>query len=291
MSCNVLKAALLAISLLPASMLLSEELQTHSSVTILPENRLFKRLLADPKETQLSVRLLLKRDTFGGSIGHSVGLFEYRIARLAVQMRIEGNALLLSRIQSPDFPVQSTDYTVTIPVDMAYGNLSARVRIGHISSHLGDNFNRIEDVEDALLFGPDSGRRFADPEKFSREFLSFLLSVQNRNWRYYAGTHWDFHIVENYTTSSSKRLAFQVGTEWQGRRNGQLIYPYAAVDVKCQQQFRWDPDYNIQVGWAIENGSGKRARLAFEVFRGYSYQGQFFQRFQKDANIILAFDF
>jgi hypothetical protein len=290
MSWKVLKIAMLTVTLLHSGTLMSEE-KSRTSITILPEHRLFKRFLADPKETQLSVRLLLKRDTFGGSIGHSVGLFEYRTATLALQMRIEGNALLLSRLQSPDFPVQSTDYSVTVPVDIRCGGFSARIRIGHISSHLGDNFNRIEDVDEAILIGADPTRRFADPEKFSREFLSLLFSIEQMRFRYYLGAHWDFHVVENYFSNRPKRYALQAGTEWHGRRSGSPLYPYVAIDVKCQQQFNWDPDYNIQIGWALQNGLGKRARLALEIFHGYSYQGQFFQRLENDANIILAFDF
>lgn len=266
--------------------------QKSASVELFPRRQLFRRLLADPQEVHLGARLLLQRNEFGGSIGYSVGLVQLLVAGMPLQVRLEGSAFLVSKVRTPDFPVQSTDYTAGLPVQIKINALIVKAKIAHISSHLGDNFNGIDDVETAIdAFGNEEGL-FSVPKKFSKEFLELLASTESRGLRFYGGFIWDFHRVNNVSdVDKPAPLTAHYGAEkWFGRKNNWLE-PYLAIDVKQKQEFGWHVDWNLQMGFAVQNHHFQRMRTGFEIYRGFSNQGQFFRRKESDLNLFVMFDF
>jgi hypothetical protein len=255
---------------------------------LFPQDRLFERRLADPTEVQLSAGVLTRRDEFAGNIGYSLGLVQFNWPKLAAQFRIAADVLLVSKISAPDFPVQSTDYSITLPFDIRRAPFSWRIEIGHLSSHLGDNFNRINDIQDRL----EAGQTYWRAKKYSKEFLRLFGSRALADLRAYGGCIWDFHIASNVSEiDKPDRLAIQYGVEWLAPHEGRTVYPYAGIDIKQKQEFSWHLDSNIQVGGVLQNGDGRRVRLAVEFYRGYSSQGQFFRRLEHDINLVMIFDF
>lgn len=269
-----------------------EESSNNHKFTLFPRERSFHRKLADPREVQLSARFLFERDEFAGNIGYSVGFFEFYLKNTQIQFRVEGNTFLVSKVQTPDFPVQSTDYTIAFPLDLRTYHFSARFRWTHISSHLGDDFNKIDNISDSIEVFGDEPFFFSLPKKFSREFLELFGSYDFYQIRFYGGAIWAYHITPNPSDRlDSKPWTLQFGLEWQSNAQNKLVHPFAAVDLRSQQEFDWRTDYNIQLGLIIGNQKSQRMRLALEFFNGRSNQGQFFQRQQNDINVLLAFDF
>ena len=50
--------------------------ERDTSILLFPFERLFSVRLADPREVQLSARILTSRNQFGGNIGYSVGIVQ-----------------------------------------------------------------------------------------------------------------------------------------------------------------------------------------------------------------------
>ncbi len=265
--------------------------QTSERVSFFPRSRIFAARIADPTEVQLSARMRSPRQEFNGNIGYSVGLIQFHLKHLPVQLRVEGNTFIVLKLQTPDFPVQSTDYTIAFPIDLRAGATSLRLLWMHISSHLGDDFNRIEDVGGSIALFRNERLPFSRPKKFSRGILQLFASRDFRRTRFYTGINWAYHMVVNRQDSSEvRRWGVQAGFEWRSG-NPQPISPYLALDAKSRQELGWSPDFNLQVGVEIGQSRSRSMRLALEALAGHSTQGQFLARRQKDLSFVIAFDF
>ncbi len=259
-------------------------------VTMFPAQRLFTQKLADPLEVQLSARYLTSRTEFAGNIGYSAGLLQMSHDRIQLQLRVEGNALLVSKLHRPDFPVQSTDFTLAFPLEFRKNRFSARLKWMHISSHLGDDFNRIDGVRDALYRYVDRQGIFLRPRKYSREYVELLTSYNIDKIRFYGGPSLAYHVTANEPNEpQAQPWTLQLGIEVFSARAHAAVQPYAAVDVKLKQEFGWTPDFNAQLGLFI-GGQAHKMRLALEFFKGHSNQGQFSQRKEQDVNLLIGFD-
>jgi len=278
------------ITILPRGLHSQNEIQKES-VTLFPRQRLFKARIADPTEIQLSARVRFDRGEFIGNIGYSVGLIQWQAGKMPIQFRIEGNTFLVSKLITPDFPVQSTDYTIGFPVDFSFNSFSTRVEWAHISSHLGDDFNRIDDVNEAIVNYGDGKYYFSRPRKYSREFIELFFSQEISHSRLYGGAIWAYHITfDNYNDYSPTTWSLQAGYEWEAQSQ-KLARPFWAVDFKVRQGFQWSPEVNLQAGYMIGENLVKRMRVGFEIFSGFSNQGQFSGRRERDVSFLLAFDF
>lgn len=263
-----------------------------SGLILFPHQRLFAPKIADPVEVQLSARLRAARQEFAGNIGYSVGLLQLNFGHIPIQLRVEGNTFLVSKMQTPDFPVQSTDYTIGFPVDLRSGGISVRFKWMHISSHLGDDFNRIDDVSTSIAAYGDERLNFSVPQKFSREFMQLFGSVDIAKIRLYSGMSWAYHVAENQTDiTKAKPWSLQAGAEWQAPARKNIVYPFVALDLKSREELSWAFEFNVQAGIIVGQSQFRRMRIALEVFDGYSNQGQFLSRKEKDLNLVVAFDF
>lgn len=265
---------------------------SHSAVELFPGERLFKPKIADPAEVQLSARFRTSRDEFVGNIGYSIGIVEFAAAGTPIQFRIEGNTFLVSKVQTPDFPVQSTDYTIAVPIDFRSGSWSSRMEWLHISSHLGDNFNRIENVEEAIAYYGDEHSLFSIPQKWSREFIKSFVAYEHNNTRVYGGIIWAYHIATARAGElNAQAWSLQFGYEWVAEQSSRMVFPFIALDVKTRQELGWDPAFNLQAGLVVGQSRVRRMRFGLEFFDGFSNQGQFLARKERDLSLVMAFDF
>jgi len=289
----IVKPLLLAIIFLTAVLGQNALCQPVSeNLILLPRARLFDPRVADPQEIQLSARYLLDRNDFAGNMGYSVGLLECLVNDTPLQLRVEASAFLVSKLQTPNFPVQSTDYTIGFPLDLRKGAFSARLRWYHVSSHLGDDFDEIEGIEGAIDLPPGlNGRRDARPKKYAREFFELFGSYDLSGFRIYGGINWAYHIVRNASdTKNFDPWVVQFGIEWFGNSNSKMVSPYAAADFKSKREFDWETDISAQAGIVVGRNKLRRMRVALEIFIGHSSQGQFFLRNDDDINFLVAFD-
>jgi len=252
---------------------------------------LFQKNLADPLEVQLSVRFLGTRGEFGGNIGYSAGLIQFYLQRVPIQLRIEGNSFLVSKLETPDFPMQTADFTVAFPLELQVSRFALRLKWSHTSSHLGDDFNRIDNVDAAIEPGSAETLVFLRARKFSREHVTLLGAYQASHFRFYGGGVWTYHIAADLSENTpGQAITPEAGVELFPNPAG-LIKPYFAGHFRTEEEFDWHVSYNLQAGIIVGQQNLRRMRLAVEFFEGQSNQGQFLSRKEQDLNLVLAFDF
>ncbi len=246
----------------------------------LPSGDIFCPLVADPKAMRSFLSYVRESESADSieSVG-SVGISDaFGLARWGatersdgVQLNVEGAIFAQFDLGSSSYDLINADYLVGFPLTMRRGPVSARLRIFHQSSHLGDE----------ILLRLNQLQR----ENISFEAVDFILSVDARALRLYGGGEYIF----NRNPQDLEHYVAQGGAELRPRpplisfgRIGFLRF-LAAVDLKSSQEQDWDPSVSVRAGFEIDRPfSGEvPARswsILFESYRGPSPYGQFFRQ-------------
>ena len=248
-----------------------------TGVVLFPHDQIFCPLIADPKEPHSFASFL--RGTFR-SIGNptgedtnigAVGLADHfgllrwggPIAGDGVQLDVVGSIFAQFGLDTPSNDLINADYIIGLPLTFRRSGFSARARLYHQSSHLGDEF---------LLSEEDITR-----ENLSFEALAFLLSQEIGPLRVYGGAE---HLFRREPDTLVARF-FHFGAEFRTARSGS-VQMIGGVDVKATNQDDLSPAISARVGLqaAHSRAGGHPARLVallFEMYNGPSPYGQFFQ--------------
>lgn len=234
----------------------------------LPAGDVFAPLIADPKQPQFFVALRRYStpddDLTIGAVGYGENFGLYRKQGKhpgdGLQIGIAGALFAQFDMNAPSTDLLNADYTIGIPITYRNEELSARLRIYHQSSHLGDEF---------LLR--------VDPERVNLSFesLELLASYDWERWRVYGGGE----VLLRHEPKDLDRSGLHGGLEYRGQTIiaglGRFV---GGVDVKSWQQHEWDPDISFKAG--VEFGrpdpGGRRFRLMGEVYDGHAPHGQFY---------------
>ena len=178
----------------------------------------------------------------------------------------------------------NTDYLVGIPLTYAFDRWSFRLRVYHISSHLGDEFlcNHRKEVH-----------RRKNP---SMEAIDFFTSYQfSSGLRGYFGPGVVFHSDDSFKI---KPLYIEYGIELRilgSKFDYHRLYgtPFFAIHLENWQQRHWDLDMTLKLGYEISKlqGVGRKMRLYVDYHHGYSYEGQFFNRRTQYGEVGLSWGF
>lgn len=248
---------------------------------LFPQDQIFCPVLADPKEARSFVSFL--RGTFrslddpsgeGTKIG-SVGLGDsFGLVRWGgpspgegVQLDVVGSIFAQFAIDAPSNDLINADYIIGVPITFRRSGFSARVRLYHQSSHLGDEY---------LLRAEDIQR-----ENLSFESMELLLSQEIGPLRVYAGGE---RIFRREPVALAAKL-FHGGVELRTGRAGpsQLV---GAVDLKATERtigrHAWSRAISGRVGLEVLRSGpgghpGRLVTLMLEFYGGPSPYGQFFQ--------------
>lgn len=236
-----------------------------------PVGDVFRPLLADPRQPRFYISLrevdmpAERLTTAAVGFGETFGL--YRIAGHAaedgVQISLDGGLFALFNLDEPTRELVNADYSIGVPVTWRQGDNSARLRLYHQSSHLGDGYLRRLSIRPVLL---------------SYEALSVMLSHEWQGLRAYLGSEYRF----DFELDSLKHVTWQGGVEYYGSQRlwgGTRLV--AGVDLKSTQQHDYAVDASVQLG--LESGGTgpgqRRLRVVLEGYRGYSPDGQLFSNF------------
>jgi hypothetical protein len=255
-----------------AGVLLSEA----DGLYMLPEGGLFCPLAADPKAEHSYLSYLrgdfpeltaLEEDTNVGSvgIGDHFPLMRWAARRPGngVQLGLTGGVFAQFDLHSASFDLINADYVIGLPLTTRWGGFTARLKLYHQSSHLGDEF---------LLRGGDTQR-----ENLSFESLELLLSQEIGWFRLYAGGEYMLRgepdTLEDWLAHGG--LELRVG-------DSRAPHLLLAGDVKSAEQQDWDPGISARGGLELalwrEHGHPPRVLgVLFEYYTGPSPYGQFFQ--------------
>ena len=242
-----------------------------------PQGQIFCPLAADPKAERSFVSYL--RGDFSTiadappgtdtniaavGLGDTFALFRYAGSRPGngIQVDIAGAVFSQFNLDRPSFDLINADYLVGIPVTARYAGFSARARIYHQSSHLGDEFllNR-------------------QPERINVSFESVetILSQELGPLRLYAGGEFFFR---REPASLASRL-FHAGGELRPVLFGDgrllLAFDYKLVDDE-PWSYAWDARAGIELARIPSPGHPPRIiSLVFDWYEGIAPYGQFYR--------------
>ena len=198
----------------------------------------FRSPVADPAEPRVAIsRLNIKRDTdrfqaARASIGYDFGVAQLQGPRAddGWRLGVFGAIDSLFNLDLPGDALVNTDYRIGLPLSWRRGAFSARTRLFHQSSHLGDE----------LILGGNAPRRIS----MSFEGVDLLAAWEHGGWRLYGGG--------SYAFSSSTELyeggGAQLGFDFVGSRSLLLGMRFTAgVDVKWLEATDWRSGTSVKV--------------------------------------------
>jgi len=258
---------------------------------------LFQPLVADPREPTYSGAYrfgdqVIGRRVIAVSLGDDFPIYRWRdVFRWHGDLQIGIEAGVWSVFNFSHVPksigqceLVNSDFEAAIPLTYAYDLWSFRLKLYHISSHLGDEF---------LVDHPNYLEKRDNP---SFEAVEFIGSYQlTGHWRFYGGPG---IIGHSDKTFPMKTFYVKYGTELRilGRKlDYHKLYgtPFLAVHLENWQVRNWDLDLFVKLGYEISKlqGVGRKVRLFVDYHHGYSYEGQFFKKRTRYGEVGLSWGF
>jgi len=248
---------------------------------LLPPNDLFRPLIADMKQPRFyagfrRVRFLgrgLPTEEEGDVItagvvgfGGNFGLWGKRRVGGCDGLQINIHAGMFSQFNMSTSSVDliNSDFIVGIPLTCRRGRFSARLRLFHQSSHLGDEF---------FLNNPG-----VDRVDISFEASDLLISVEGEWWRLYGGGGRLIHFTPDLEPGMAQ-WGFEfcgAGWNWTLLRQA-LLKPVFAADFTSFEERNWVVTTSTKGGFEMKSLIGQqRFRLFLVYLQGYVPFGQFF---------------
>jgi hypothetical protein len=244
----------------------------------LPTGGVFCPLIADPKAVSSFLSYQQTSEPFEsttriGAVGIGDAFSVFRLGGTAadngVQLDIEGAIFAQFDLGTSSYDLINADYLVGLPLTFRGGLVSARVRVYHQSSHLGDEF---------LLRSKRPER-----ENLSFEAAEAILSIDVSALRLYGGGEYLFRR----TPQDLQEMVAHAGAELRpgmplirfGNRIGVMRF-IAAGDFKASEEQDWKPSVSGRAGFELDRPGEPRSRrwsLLFEWYRGPMPYGQFFR--------------
>ena len=240
-------------------------------------DRVFKPLLADPREAQVRLGLGYadpKLKFFEAGIGGDLVIAKKRWApdkELSVSLR----GLIIGRLDTcgSSFPLLNTDFFGGVATGYRRGNDSWEAYLYHESSHLGDEILQ------------DNRRERID---YSREALRLLWSHDFGKLRVYGGPSVNMRA---YPSDIRGKATLQLGAEYRWVAWNTPMY--VACDLQSRQENDWAVNTTAQFG--IELGDPakvkNRPRVFIELFNGHSNMGQYFDEHEKYIMLGFGYNF
>ena len=258
-----------------------KRMQSHAPGVWFPESTvLFSPLIANPRDPVYSLAYrwgdeVIANEQIAISLGDIFPLYRF-FNVWGGDLQIDIGACMwanfdMNPVVTPNneaVELVTTDYILSIPISYAKDNYSLRLRIYHISSHLGDEF---------MVNQPQVAR--VNP---SFEAIDFFGSYQFQDsLRLYAGPG---VIINSDPSFPMKYAYFEYGFEFKPlvqKYNHPRLYggPFLALDCQQWQLHNYRPSLTLQLGysWYKFERAGRNLRLFVEYHNGYS-EGQFFDQ-------------
>lgn len=247
---------------------------------------LFAPLVADPRQPTNSAALRIGDKVCGDicaavSLGDDFPIFRWiDIMHWHGDLQIGIEAGIWSVFNYTNIPhkpkhetceLVNTDFLVGIPLTYAFDQWSFRLRLYHISSHLGDEF---------LCNHRKELKKRKNP---SMEAIDFFSSYQfSSGLRGYFGPGVVVHSDQSFRI---KPLYIEYGVELRilgSKFDYHRLYgtPFFAIHLENWQQRHWDLDMTFKLGYELSKlqGVGRKMRVYIDYHHGFSYEGQFFNK-------------
>lgn len=254
----------------------SDQASEARAVVALPSSDVFHPLIADPKQPQFRSSHLWTlagaRHTRVAAVafGENFGIvrWESRDTTEGWQLNLAGGVFAQFDLQSESFDLMNADFVIGVPLTHRRGATSARMRLYHQSSHLGDEY---------LL------RTGVERINIQWESLEAIVARELGGVRVYGGGEYMLHR-EPATLGAG---AWHGGVEYHhptpvasvgaiGR--GWLV---AALDARGWEEHQWRPGWSGKAGLEFgpataRHDDGRRWSILAETYDGPSPYGQFY---------------
>ena len=251
---------------------------------------LYPAQVANPRQVSFSGGIRL-RDSVAGQVSTPVSFGDqfplYRWSNVDLfstkgdmQLEIEGAVFAIFNQTHKSSPLLNADYYVAIPVTYAHANWAHRVRLYHISSHLGDEHMGINKHVKRL--------------NKSFEALDYSIAYDiTEQIRLYAVAG---SIIHSDSEMHLKNLYGMYGMEVRVcRHNWKQLYgtPYLAMHFENWQDDDWKIDATFALGYEFGklNGMGKKIRVSVEYHSGFSDAGQYSRKRDDYVQFRLSYGF
>lgn len=240
-----------------------------AAVETFPQGHVFRPLVADPAEPRSFVSVL-RADSDEGEpftlasvgFGANFGLARWPGERPGEgwQTGVFGAVFSQFNLSAPSDELLNSDFVIGVPLAARRGSFSARVRLWHQSSHLGDEL---------ILRG-----EAPPPADLSMEVLDAMLAWERGGWRLYGGGSY----VLRRDASNPKRAGAQGGIEYLGERvllaSGRLV---AGIDVKGYEESAWEAGVSAKLGlqFGAPHPERRGISLFLQAYDGFAPFGQF----------------
>ena len=244
-----------------------------SRLEFVPHGLLFRPLVANTYEPRVGLLSQVGKNQLRLDIGNSIDLLQYNTKKdsSSFSMGTDFFTYTLLRGESDfHFPVDASDYFFGINFNhkylTAFGLMSTRFRISHISAHFVDG--HYDNTK-----GTWKDTRY--PIVYSREFIDIVIALEptslNDVFRGYVGGTYLFHVdpatVAPFTACG--------GLEWHSNVFENVNF-YAAIQTTVMKISEIAFRQNVQVGTKLGKWSGRGLNLFASCFSGFSIHGEYF---------------
>ena len=247
---------------------------------------LFPTEIANPRQPCFSCGLRF-HDKVGGSIacpiivGAQFPMYRWSSTREGdVQLELEGAAFAVFNLRKKTFPMINADYYAGIPLSYAKGSWAYRLRLYHISSHVGDeylcehrHFHRKNKSFEAIDLS--TAYQFDPYLKLYGTLGSIVLSDHEMNIK-------PLYVEYGFEARSPRRDFNQLYGQW-----------FLAIHMQNWQDvhFALDTNYALGYEWGKIHGIGRKVRAFLEYHQGFSAEGQFSRRRTKYIGLRATYGF
>ncbi len=245
-------------------------------------NEIFPRLIADPRQIQLSASYyrLDGQNTSDIALGHSWGMTRWRSGSMLEwlwETDVEGMAYSRFRLGGGINEFETVDFFADLPLTVRRGGIAFKGALFHESSHLGDDYIR---------------RTGQTGYRYSTEGLSGLASLDAGPWvRLYGGGEWLLHRIP-----ATKRWTLETGFELTspdlGWSKQAPIRLFLGEDLQSHQRVQWNLDSHTVAGvrFGFRRNPTRSLRVQAGYFTGHSPYGQFFAQKTHYADLSVVFE-
>ena len=255
-------------------------LGVNDDVVALPKGPLFIPALADPKTPRFFIAPRYYDSDFEhnwiGAVGYgeNFGFLRWPGATPdeGLQFGMDGVLLAQFDLEAESMDLLNADYLVGLHLDWRRQALSARFRVFHQSSHLGDEF---------IL-----NNNLSDRENVSYEAVELLGAWSGDQWRGYLGGI--YKISRNPDDIGKESL--RAGLEYYGPPViGGLGRLVAGLDFLANDEQDWAVNSSFKGGLEVSRhkATGRNLRVLLELYEGYLPHGQFYDQRAEYAGIAL----
>lgn len=234
-----------------------------SRVWVLPNEPLFKPLVADPRwpDFAFSYHYYSESDIMDNGINLNLGK-TFPIVRTGLGEKIytevgfQAGAFTTFDLYNNTLTLINTDILIGLPVTLAWDSVTFIGRFYHQRSNVGDKYLRKHNIQDV---------------NFNFEAIDGILAFNPNSWfRIYAGLG---YVLDSDPVDYGP-LMYQTGMEVKIiPDNTNIPTSFLAVDIKGNEETHYNPSLSFKFGVeATEN-----IMVTAEIYTGRSYIGQFFE--------------